>query len=68
MFRKFRAVRNVREGWIVPLLIGLLLACGDSNPIIGVWVVDSDATSTGAAAAAALAGVRKGRIPRTQAS
>ena len=36
-----------------------LAACTDPNPILGTWVLDDEASSTGAEAAAALAGVRE---------
>lgn len=50
---------KIQRATAAALLLGLFLACGESNPIIGVWVVDTQATSGGAAAAASLAGIEK---------
>lgn len=43
----------------IAILMMNLTACSDPNPILGVWVVDTDASSTGAQAAAGVAGMRR---------
>ncbi|MGI9590809.1 MAG: hypothetical protein ACR2P8_05535 [Myxococcota bacterium] len=49
----------LRTAFALTILAVGLAACTDPNPIIGAWVIDSDASSTGAEAAAALAGLRE---------
>ena len=41
------------------LSFGLLTSCGQSNPIVGVWVIDEEASSTSAQAAAGLSGIER---------
>jgi hypothetical protein len=41
------------------LLVGGLAACAEPNPIEGVWVVDEEASSGGAQAAASVAGLKQ---------
>jgi len=49
----------LRKVFAASLLATALAACSEPNPILGVWVVDPDASSTGAEAAAGVAGLRQ---------
>ena len=43
---------------LLVLLVGLA-ACSEPNPVIGVWVVDTEASATGGKTAADLSGIAK---------
>jgi hypothetical protein len=49
----------LRKMIAISLMAGGLTACGEPNPIVGVWVVDSEASSAGAGAAAGVTGVQR---------
>lgn len=49
----------LRTAFALTILAVGLTACTDPNPILGTWVVDTEASSTGAEAAAGLAGIRE---------
>ena len=49
----------LRYAFAIAILVASFTACSDPNPILGVWVVDTDASSTGAQAAAGMAGLRR---------
>lgn len=49
----------LRYAFASAILAAVLAACSDPNPILGVWVVDTDESSTGAEAAAGLSGLRE---------
>jgi hypothetical protein len=49
----------LRSVLALSILLAFLAGCSERNPIHGTWVVDSDASSTGAQAAAAVAGLTR---------
>ncbi len=49
----------LRSAFAFSILVACLAACSEPSPILGVWSVDRDASSSGAEAAAALAGLQE---------
>jgi hypothetical protein len=47
----------LRTAFALAFLLATLSACSDPNPLIGSWIVDAEESSTGAQAAAGLAGL-----------
>ena len=49
----------LRRALLIALLLAGLAACGNPNPILDVWVIDTEETSAGAQAAAGLQGIER---------